>query len=715
MYEIDEEQIRKWWSIFKSGNKLVEIRLLGNNTYSGYFKDVDTLITQLRPMLDHNNTQFYGNLQAYFTLNDINEDLYSREQHDRFIKKPKSTTIDGNVVRRSVVLVDLDPSRTAGVSASDEEYEKAHLKAVEIYKYLIGEGFNEPIITTSGNGYHVYLPCDMPNDDEHNDLVKRFLQGLSSKFSDGVVEIDEKVFNPARIDKLIGTWAKKGSDTMGRRWRISRILKVPKDLSPNDDSLFEKIAMLAPKEEPKVAPNRRPMQQGMNQPFDLVTWMNQHGIVYRESKQGASTKYELQHCPWEDTHSHIKEYESALFVDMDGKITYSCFHSHCKSKTWFDFRLFYEPDAYNKPLYQPQPIVIPQQSLYMPQKPKFMFKEENEELGKKWLKMSMVKKVDISSIRRFETGIKDLDNTILGLAEGEITLFSGSNGSGKTSFLNTLLLNIMEQNVPCALWSGEFDAPILNAWIQMAAAGRRNLKPSKFKQGQYYVPNDVSSKIDEWMEDRYLLYNNEYGNTFDQIILDMEKVAKMGVKVFAIDNLFSLNLDFLNGDKNAKQTEAILRIKKFAKDTKSHVILVAHPRKTTNFLRKNDISGSGDLSNASDNVFIIHRVNNDFFKSGAEFFGQGYIQQFQGYGNVIEVCKNRMFGVADLMVGMHYEMESRRFKNTIDEDVRYGWEKIEDQSTIHFERMKGEAQNGYIKEKDDNLPFGEIEQGEVPF
>ena len=30
------------------------------------------------------------------------------------------------------------------------------------------------------------------------------------------------------------------------------------------------------------------------------------------------------------------------------------------------------------------------------------------------------------------------------------------------------------------------------------------------------------------------------------------------------------------------------------------------------FLRKDDISGTADLTNAVDNVFIVHRVNNDF-------------------------------------------------------------------------------------------------------
>ena len=134
MYEIDEQQMRTWWNVFNKDQKVVEIRLLGKNPYSGYFRSIDTLIGALKPLLSDSNKQYYGMLQAYFTLNEINEDLYSREQRDQFVKKPKSTTTDGDIVRRKFILIDLDPHRAAGISANDAEFEKAHLKAVEVYR-----------------------------------------------------------------------------------------------------------------------------------------------------------------------------------------------------------------------------------------------------------------------------------------------------------------------------------------------------------------------------------------------------------------------------------------------------------------------------------------------------------------------------------------------------------------------------------------------------
>jgi hypothetical protein len=624
-----------------------------------------------------------------------------------------------------MVLVDLDPNRAAGISASDAEFEKAHLKAVALYRYLMNMGFKEPMITTSGNGYHLYVPCDMPNDESHNELVKRFLQSLSKMFSDNEVEIDEKVFNPARIDKLIGTWAKKGSDTIERKWRIARIVKVPSDLSPNDDTLFQKIADLLQKEEPKPLPNRqRPIYNSA--PFDLPSWLREHGIVYREKKSGDSTLYELEYCPWVDTHSDKKKWDSALFVDGQGKITFNCTHSHCKGKTWQDVRLHYEPNAYDRPVYQPQ--FAPRQ--YAPQKPKYEIKDVLPELGEKWLSMSAIQKIDLTQLDGVKTGFHELDRSIVQLNMSEVSLLSGSNSSGKSSWLNTLILNIIQQGVPTALWSGELRPDILKTWVQMVAAGKNNLKQSTYGDGKYYVPNNVAERIDRWLDGKFFLYNNEYGNTWEQIFHDMQELLKAGVKVFVLDNLFSLNIDLLEGDKNNKQKELILQIKEFAKKNQVHIILVAHPRKVMSFLRKNDISGTSDLTNAVDNVFIIHRVNNDFFRAGAEFFGQGEIQRFQGFGNVIEVAKNRMYGIVDLMVGMQYEIESRRFKNDVNENVQYGWEIEPTQSTMAFDNGYGgpkyqsqpqmppqapQMANTCAYDNNNDLPFGAPTGDDAPF
>ena len=152
-------------------------------------------------------------------------------------------------------------------------------------------------------------------------------------------------------------------------------------------------------------------------------------------------------------------------------------------------------------------------------------------------------------------------------------------------------------------------------------------------------------------------------------------------------------------DNNKKQKGLINQVVHFAKEFQTHVILVAHPRKATGFIRKTDIAGTSDLTNAVDNVFIVHRVNNDFKKLGAEFFGQMVINQFLAFGNVIECCKNRQWGIMDQLFGMYYEIESRRFKNSQDEVKTYGWnDKARQETNLPFEA-------NYQSDDENDLPF----------
>ena len=696
---INEETIRRWWDIFVKDNGFTEVRILGRFQYSGYFDNVDSIIQAIKPYADMDDEQMY------FVLNKIDSACFGRQQSGKIVKSPKITTNDNDIIRRCFVFVDFDPVRKSGTNASNEEFELAHKKAQDVFRFLREKGFSEPIICKSGNGLHLTYKVDFPNDEGTTEIIKHFYEYLGSLFSDDKVDIDTKVFNLARLCKLYGTTAKKGANLQDRPWRMSEIIYVPKDLNITPIEKFKELADLLPKkEEPK--PTAKTIRVGER--FDLESWLVAHGIEYRKKQDGGSTKYEVKECPWKDTHSSNNPYSSALFQDSEGKITYTCAHSHCKDKQWKDFRLAYEPDAYTKipaiqTIYQPRSYVQP--------KPTYQIKDEIPELGEKWMSMSSIKKVDISQLEHVKTGFTDLDRNIIGLYMSEVTILSGSNASGKSSWLNTLLMNIIEQGTKVALWSGELRPDILKAWLQMVAAGKNNLRLSAYGDGKYYVPNNVADRIDSWMDGKFFLYNNEYGAKWQQIFNDMELLLKAGVKVFALDNLFSLDIDILDGDKNNKQRELILQIKEFAKKNQVHIILVAHPRKVTTFLRKNDISGSSDLQNAVDKIFIIHRVNNDFFRAGADFFGEATINMYRGFGNVIEVCKERMFGIVDLMVGMHYEIESRRFKNTAEENTQYGWEREPTQSTMAFDNNHAQVSN-YITTQpanngiDENLPFG---------
>lgn len=150
------------------------------------------------------------------------------------------TAKDSDIVRRRWLLVDFDPKRSGTVSSTDAEKALAHEKAFEVATYLDGQGWPNPIMADSGNGWHLLYRIDLPADD--GGLVASVLKALAARFSDEVVDVDTTVGNASRICKLYGTLAAKGDNTTERPHRVSRIDSIPAPLVVVPTELLQKLA-----------------------------------------------------------------------------------------------------------------------------------------------------------------------------------------------------------------------------------------------------------------------------------------------------------------------------------------------------------------------------------------------------------------------------------------------------------------------------------------
>lgn len=700
---MNELTLRQWYKIFKNDNELVEIRILDPETkrsYSGYFTDIETILREIRK---------YEKCNLYFTLNEIDPACYSREQHDKISTRPKSTTSDNEILARKWCLIDIDCEKPSDTNSTEEEKELAKEVVNNVYKFLKDEGFEQPIICDSANGFHLLYKQAMISNSENTETMKNFLKVLDMYFSTDKVKIDCSTFNPSRICKLYGVISRKGADTKDRPQRESKILRVPNELKVTPNKLFLKVASYLPKPEKKDRTSNF-----YSETFDLDVFLEKYGIAVRNTVQTSEyTKYILEECPFNSAH---RAPDSAVFKMRDGSFGFKCLHNSDRDYTFRDFRLKFDPQAYDKPQYEQRDFRQP----YISERKKYKIQAENPELGPKWMSLSDVKGVNLSETKTIKTGFRELDRKILGLNLGEVTLLSGSNSAGKSSWLNTLMLNVINNGDKVALWSGELPPDKLKMWIHNAAAGRENIIEKRRGDFTIYETKyQASEKIDQWLDGKLFLYNNEYSAKWEQILNDINELLKLGVSLFILDNLFSMDIDIFDGDKNNKQKELILQICQLAKKNKIHIILVAHPRKAVGFLRKSDISGTADLTNAVDNVFICHRVNNDFMKTGGEFLGATKIQEYASFGNCIEVCKNRMFGVVDYLVGMFYEIETRRFKSSESEHIVYGWQEtpvqqsfiVPDQSFVpstNADPLPWESEQPVFRadyEDDDSCPF----------
>lgn len=669
MARINEQEVYRWYDIMKDNNELVEIRLIGSNkTGSGYFNDANTLIEAIKPYTDDFN--------VYFTLNTLNPALFSREQKNKIVIKPKNTTQDAEVTLRKWVLIDLDSKRPSGVCATRDEVMKTYEKGKVVFDFLISQGFYEPILVFSSSGIHIYIKCSLLNTEDNTKLVKRFLNALSMLFSDEYVDCDTSVYNAARISRLIGSYSNKGSkNDKDRPQRRCRFISIPEEIKVNPREYFEKVASIFPEEDKPSRENNYNVEK-----FDLDEFIKKHniGVTKIENIVGGK-KYILEHCPWNPDHKHK---DAVLFQKSTGEIAFHCFHQSDSDKKWRDFRLFYDPHAYD---YSPYSGGYTEGRKYInkAQVQPFVPQEESEDKGKKWLEMKDIKRVNMDELMCIPTGYTELDRKIGGLYAGELTIVSGSNHSAKTTWLNNVCLNVVNKGFKCGVWSGEMQGWRFQQWIHQTAAGKAYTKKNDKFDNVYYTPGFISERIDKWLDGKLFLYNTEYGNNFMQIMSDVkELVDKKGVQLIILDNLAAMNIDSYDGEKYSKQTKFIIELKDYAKKKNIHIILVAHPRKETSFLRKESISGTADLVNIADNTLILHRVGKDFEQRASEFLGEATVKEYMIYTNIIEVCKNRNYGVVDYLVGMYYEPESRRLKNSIAEHIIYGWEDDGEQAVI---------------------------------
>jgi hypothetical protein len=661
----------------KSLNEVIEVRIIESTgkTYSGYFKDVDSLVKHVGR---------YDNFNIYFVLNSINEACFSREQSNIIIDKPKNTTSDNDITRRDWLLIDIDTKRSTGVSSTDEEKHNSKNTANKVFAYLRDIGFNAPICCDSGNGFHLLYKIDLPNDIESKELLQKLLQVLDLYFSDSRAEIDKAVFNASRITKLYGTVARKGKNTPERPHRESFIKSVPDQIKVTPVELLKRVADLLPiKEQPTFNNN-----YGKSE-FNLDDFINKNSIgVKSKENYGTGIKYNLEQCLFDSSH---KGKDACLFQLQNGAIGYKCLHNSCSSYKWQDVRKLFEPNAYDRNISLTQNRTI---------KPTSKTQGNTEENGDKFLRFSEIKTIDRSKIVSIPSRLIEVDKKIIGFNKGEISLWSGKNASAKSTILNQLALNAVDLGFKGAIFSGELTPVRLKNWTHLQSAGRQYTKPTEY-ENLFYVPSLIGEKIDNWLEEKLFVYNNKYGNEYSQLLIDLEAVIlEKNLDFLVLDNIMALDFSTASRDKYEAQTKAMLDIDRLADKTNTHIHIVAHPRKAVTFLRKDDISGTADITNIVDNVFICHRVNNDFVTSAKQFFDMTIVSQFVGFSNVIEICKNRDLGVMDALFGFYYEIESKRILNYNYENIVYGWQDAVEARQIDF--------NGYLpEEKKHNSEFWE--------
>lgn len=131
---------------------------------------------------------------------------------------------------------------------------------------------------------------------------------------------------------------------------------------------------------------------------------------------------------------------------------------------------------------------------------------------------SEIEELDVSQMDGVKTGIKPLDDELVKLFYGTLTILSGRPGSGKTSLIDQAIAETIDGGNPVFLYSKELPERLSANWFNTIIAGRRNMVEKQSNNGKkyYVVPFAIQKKMQSFYNKNYLFIK-----TMNQMILNL--------------------------------------------------------------------------------------------------------------------------------------------------------------------------------------------------
>lgn len=197
------------------------------------------------------------------------------------------------------------------------------------------------------------------------------------------------------------------------------------------------------------------------------------------------------------------------------------------------------------------------------------------------------------------TGFEGLDDVLKGWRGGEVTVWTGQNGSGKSTVIGQASLNLID-----------IDERVCVASMELAPARYLRWLVCQFLDLSEPQPGDIWSAL-ERLQGRLWFVDHTGSIPIELLLENFEYAARrFGVRHFVVDSLVKLKLQ---GDPLEAQKRTVEALCDFADTFDAHVHLVAHPRKGESDKDRPDktaIKGSGDITDLADNVLSVHRNRN---------------------------------------------------------------------------------------------------------
>lgn len=311
---------------------------------------------------------------CYFTINETNLPVTNSLKRKT---KEVVCTSDSDVTHRKWVWIDIDPIRyeeglwvDSKRPSNSDELTFAESTARDIARFLSNRGFPEPILACSGNGYHLLWRCESgyPTDDSS---YRRMLSEVALRFNSAKIDIDMTVDSPGQLCKTYGTLARKGESSESRKFRFSKIISVPEEISTvsvdlvskaftgnrpksifkwNKKGVKEESPLSWPDDDQSIKIDSRTGLSSdftVNDEFDPIKKVESWGYQLGNPVDKGEYKFHpFKVCACD---RKLKDESNGLYVRKDGAVAYRCFHNSCdyscgdKENKWSLLRSKHEP------------------------------------------------------------------------------------------------------------------------------------------------------------------------------------------------------------------------------------------------------------------------------------------------------------------------------------------------------------------------------------
>ncbi len=179
---------------------------------------------------------------------------------------------------------------------------------------------------------------------------------------------------------------------------------------------------------------------------------------------------------------------------------------------------------------------------------------------------------------------------------GEVTIWAGINGHGKTTYLSHIMLNLMQAGQSACLMSLEMKPADSMAKMVRQAAGTGS--PSMAFIRAFH----------RWTDGKLWIYDHLGRVAPSRALAVATYVRKeLGLDHIVIDSLMKVSAGMASDDYSA-QRDFVDGLCVIARDTGLHIHLVAHMRKGENERTapgKFDVKGAGEITDLIDNLVIV--------------------------------------------------------------------------------------------------------------